>query len=319
METREIGTTGIRVGAIGLGCMGMSHGYDHHDFDDERSTAVLREAPSLGVTLIDTAPIYGYHHNERLVGTALDGRRDQVVLATKCGLYPGEGNVAGDMVRDARPESVRQSCDESLERLRTDVIDLFQLHRVDPAVPIEETWGAMAGLKAAGKVRAIGLSEATLEEVVRAHAVAPVDAVQSEMSLWTRQWFEDVFAWTLDNDVAFLPYAPLGRGFLTGTLAPGREFGDADIRSRNPRFQAHALAANQALVDEVRVVADAHGATPGQVALAWLLAQGPRVIPIPGTKRPEYLRENASAADLVLSGDELARLTALPAPVGGRY
>ena len=316
METRQIGTSDLTVGAIGLGCMGMSHAYDAAEQDDAVSTALLRDAPGLGVTLIDTAPVYGAFRNEELVGAAFDGRRDQIVLATKCGLYPGDD---GKPARDGRPHTILSSCDDSLRRLRTDVIDIFQLHRVDPDVPLEETWGAMADLQAAGKVRELGISEATLDEVQRAHAIAPVAVVQSELSLWTRQWFDDGLPWTIANDVSFLPFAPLGRGYLTGTLSADRAFSPDDFRASNPRFTPEALAANQGIVDEVKAVAAAHDATPAQVAIAWLLTLGPRVIPIPGTKRPERLRENAAAADLVLTSEEIARLTALPAPAGDRY
>ena len=316
METRQIGRSELRVGAIGLGCMGMSHAYDAAERDDEVSTQLLRDAPGLGVTLIDTAPVYGAYSNEELVGAAFDGRRDQIVLATKCGLYPGDG---GPFVRDGRPATILASCDDSLQRLRTDVIDILQLHRVDPDTPLEDTWGAMAELQAAGKVRELGISEATLDQVQLAHGIAPMAVVQSELSLWTRQWFDDVLPWTIENGVSFLPFAPLGRGFLTGALSADREFGPDDFRFSNPRFTPEALAANQGLVDEVKVVAAAHDATPAQVAIAWLLTLGPNVIPIPGTKKPERLRENAAAADLELTPDEISRLTALPAPAGDRY
>ena len=316
MQTRTIGSSGLTVGAIGLGCMGMSHLYDSAGRDDARSTEVLREAPGLGVTLIDTAAVYGPFLNESLVGAALEGRRDEIVLATKCGLYV---NADGVTVRDARPDTIIRECDESLRRLRTDVIDLYQLHRVDPDVALEDSWGTMADLQRQGKVRFIGLSEATLDEVKLAHAIAPVTSVQSELSLWTRQWVDDVLPWTAANDVAFLPYSPLGRGFLTGAITAGAEFAPDDMRAGNPRFQPSALAANQALVDEARAIGADHGATPAQVALAWVLAQGPQVIPIPGTKRSERLRENAAAADLELSDDELRRLTGLPPAEGTRY
>ena len=316
MKTRIIGSSGLTVGALGLGCMGMSHLYDSAGRDDARSTEVLREAPGLGVTLIDTAAVYGPFLNESLVGAAFEGRRDEIVLATKCGL---SSDTDGVTVRDARPDTIVRECEESLRRLRTDVIDLYQLHRVDPEVPLEDSWGTMADLQRQGKVRFIGLSEVTLDEVRLAHAIAPVTSVQSELSLWTRQWIDDVLPWTAENDVAFLPYSPLGRGFLTGAISAGTEFAADDMRSGNPRFQPSALSANQALVEEVRAIGAAHDATPAQVALAWVLAQGPQVIPIPGTKRSERLRENAAAADLELSDDELRRLTDLPPAEGTRY
>jgi len=316
MQSRTIGSSGLTVGAIGLGCMGMSHLYDSAGRDDARSTEVLREAPGLGVTLIDTAAVYGPFLNESLVGAALEGRRSEVVLATKCGLNV---NADGVTVRDARPETITRECDESLKRLRTDVIDLYQLHRVDPDVPLEDSWGTMADLQRQGKVRFIGLSEVTIDEVRLAHAIAPVTSVQSELSLWTRQWVDDVLPWTAANDVAFLPYSPLGRGFLTGAITASTEFAADDMRAGNPRFQPSALSANQTLVDEVRAIAVRHDATPAQVALAWVLAQGPQVIPIPGTKRSHRLRENAAAADLTLSVDELRLLTDLPSAEGTRY
>jgi len=316
MQSRTIGSSGLTVGAIGLGCMGMSHLYDSAGRDDARSTEVLREAPGLGVTLIDTAAVYGPFLNESLVGAALEGRRNEVVLATKCGLNVNADDVT---VRDARPETITRECDESLKRLRTDVIDLYQLHRVDPDVPLEDSWGTMADLQRQGKVRFIGLSEVTIDEVRLAHAIAPVTSVQSELSLWTRQWVDDVLPWTAANDVAFLPYSPLGRGFLTGAITASTEFAADDMRAGNPRFQPSALSANQTLVDEVRAIAVRHDATPAQVALAWVLAQGPHVIPIPGTKRSHRLRENAAAADLTLSVDELRLLTDLPSAEGTRY
>jgi len=317
MQTRVLGSSGITVGPIGLGCMGMSYAYDKAEQDDARSTAVLREAPSLGVTLIDTAPAYGVYGNESLIGAAFEGRRDEVVLATKCGLYPtGPDN---SLVRDGRPESIIAGCDDSLRRLRVDVIDVFQLHRVDENVPVEESWGALAELKAAGKVRAIGISEATIDQVRAVHAISPIDVIQSELSLWTRQWVNDVLPWSSENGVAFLSYCPLGRGFLTGSMPVGTTFDKGDLRARSPRFTVEAIEANQAIVDVVREIAEAHDATSAQVALAWLLTVGPNVIPIPGTKRPERLRENAAAADLVLTASEVQRLNDLPAPAGERY
>jgi len=321
-DPRVLGSSGLTVGPIGLGCMGMSWAYGADERDDAQSIAVLLRALDLGVTLIDTADVYGPFSNEELVGRALAGRREEAVLATKCGLVaePDAGPDAATTAvrRDGRPEHIRAACDASLRRLRTDVIDLYQLHRVDENVPLEDSWGAMAELQAAGKVRAIGLSEVSVEQLETAHAIAPVATVQSEMSLWTRDPLAEVLPWCQSHDVAFLPFSPLGRGFLTGRVSSA-SFGASDFRARNPRFRAEAMAANAAIVDAVRVVAERHGATPGQVALAWLLAQGEQVVPIPGTKKLHYLEENAAAAGLPLSPEDLADLDALPAPVGARY
>jgi aryl-alcohol dehydrogenase-like predicted oxidoreductase len=315
METRVLGVSGIEVGSIGLGCMGMSHGYDVGTADESESVAVIHRALEIGVTLLDTADVYGPFTNEELLGRALVGHRDRAVVATKCGLVH---DPSFRYERNGSPDHVRTACDASLRRLGTDRIDLFQLHRVDPATPLEETWGAFAGLVEAGKVRAIGLSEVTVEQLEACHAIHPVASVQSELSLWTRDWAEDVLPWCTAHGVAFLPYSPLGRGFLTGALG-GREFGADDFRSGLPRFAPQAMAENQAIVDAVSVVAARHGATPAQVALAWLLAQGPGVVPIPGTKRVARLEENAAAARLALPAEDLAELDALPAPSGGRY
>lgn len=314
LPTRTLGTGGPAVGAVGLGCMGMSHAYGAAERDDDQSRAVLHRALDLGVTLIDTADVYGPFTNEQLVGTALAGRRDEAFLATKCGLVSGpEG-----MRRDGRPEHVRAALDASLRRLGTDRVDLWQLHRVDPEVPVEETWGAMAEQVAAGKALALGMSEVSVAELDRAAAVHPVAAVQSELSLWTRDPLPDVLAWCERHGAGFLPYSPLGRGFLTGRVAAG-SFDDDDFRAGLPRFTPEAMAANAALVDAVRAVAERIGATPGQVALAWVLAQGEHVVPIPGTKKLRYLEENAASATVELSATDLAELDALPAPVGARY
>jgi aryl-alcohol dehydrogenase-like predicted oxidoreductase len=305
---------GRSVGAVGLGCMGMSWAYGAAERDDAQSRAVLQRALDLGVTLIDTADVYGPFTNEELVGSGLGGRRDEAFLATKCGLVVGADGIE----RDGRPEHVRAAIDASLQRLGTDRVDLWQLHRVDPDVPVEETWGAMAEAVAAGKALALGMSEVGLAELERAHAVHPVASVQSELSLWTRDPLAEVLPWCEANGAAFLPFSPLGRGFLTGTVTSG-SFDSSDFRARNPRFTDEAMAANASLVDAVRAVADRLGATPGQVAIAWVLAQGEAVVPIPGTKKVHYLEENAAAADVVLGPDDLAELDALPAPVGARY
>ena len=314
ITTRRLGTDGPEVGAIGLGCMGMSWAYGAGERDDAQSREVLRRALDLGVTLIDTADVYGPFTNEELVGSGLAGRRDEAVLATKCGLVVGDGGIG----RNGRPEHVRAAIDASLQRLGTDRVDLWQLHRVDPEVPVEETWGAMAEQVAAGKALALGMSEVGVDELARAHAVHPVATVQSELSLWTRDPLAEVLPWCRDHGAGFLPFSPLGRGFLTGTVGEG-SFDGSDFRARNPRFTAEAMAANTALVDVVRAVAERVGATPAQVALAWVLAQGEHVVPIPGTKKLGYLEQNAAAADVVLSAQDLAELDALPAPVGARY
>jgi len=317
MQRRRLGPDGTEVGAIGLGCMGMSAAYSSAERDDAESVAVIHRAVELGVTLIDTADVYGPFTNEELVGRALHGRRDQVVLATKCGLVMDDPATFPPR-RDGRPEHVREACDASLRRLGTDVVDLYQLHRVDERVPVEETWGAMAGLVQAGKVRAIGMSEVGVDELERAQAIHPVASVQSELSLWTRDPLAEVLPWCAAHRAAFIPFSPLGRGFLTGRITAA-SFASDDFRAHNPRFASEALQANLALVDRIRTVAGRFGATPAQVALAWVLAQGEQVVPIPGTKKLAYLEENAAAADLQLGQADLAELDALPAPVGARY
>ena len=314
IPTRTLGPSGPSVGAVGLGCMGMSWAYGAAERDDEVSRAVLRGALDLGVTLLDTADVYGPFTNEELVGQALQGRRDEAFLATKCGLVAGPDGLQ----RNGRPEHVRAAIDASLQRLRTDRVDLWQLHRADPDVPVEETWGAMAEQVAAGKALALGMSEVGVAELDAAQAVHPVATVQSELSLWTRDPLAEVLPWCEAHGAGFLPFSPLGRGFLTGTVREG-SFDEGDFRARNPRFTPEAMTANAALVDAVRAVADRRGATPAQVALAWVLAQGAHVVPIPGTKKPAYLEQNAAAAELVLGPDDLAELDALPAPVGARY
>ncbi|MCU1692792.1 MAG: aldo/keto reductase family oxidoreductase [Frankiales bacterium] len=314
MEQRTLGTSGPRVGAVGLGCMGMSWAYGAEQRDDDVSLQVVRRALDLGVTLIDTADVYGPFVNEQLVGRALQGRRDEAFLATKVGLVAGDGGIT----RDGSPQHVRAGIDASLQRLGVDHVDLWQLHRVDEAVPVEETWGAMAEAVQAGKVRYLGMSEVGVAELEKAHAVHPVTTVQSELSLWTRDPLAEVLPWCAAHGVGFLPFSPLGRGYLTGTVTAG-SFGDDDFRSRNPRFTSEAMAANTALVDVVKDVAERVLATPAQVALAWVLAQGPSVVPIPGTKKVHYLEENAASAHVVLSPQDLADLDALPAPVGARY
>jgi len=314
---RRFPAAGLEVGAVGLGCMGMSWAYGAAERDDGRSIQVIRRALDLGVTLIDTADAYGPFTNEELVGRALEGRREEAVLATKCGLVVDDPATYA-MHRNGRPEHVHAAVNASLRRLRTDWIDLYQLHRVDEDVPIEETWGAMSELVGAGKARAIGLSEVTVEHLERAQAVHPVASVQSELSLWTRDALPEVLPWCEAHGTAFIPFAPLGRGFLTGAVTPG-SFGADDFRARNPRFTDEALDRNQSIVDAVAAVAARAGCTPAQAAIAWTLAQGPHVVPIPGTKRLTYLDENAAAAAVELSAAELEELGALAAPAQPRY
>ncbi|MFF4353536.1 aldo/keto reductase [Streptomyces sp. NPDC001530] len=325
MRTTTLGSKGPEVGLIGLGCMGMTFAYDvKTPRDDDTSIAVIRRALDLGATLIDTADVYGPYTNEELVGRALaGGHRERAVLATKVGLYVADptGGPEGSplIANNGRPEHVRQSIDESLRRLGTDHVDLYQLHRVDPEVPVEETWGAMAEVVAAGKARHIGLSEVSVEQIRRAQAVHPVASVQSEMSLWTRDALEEVLPYCEEQGIAFLPFSPLGRGFLVGRFSSFDDLPEDDFRRRLPRFQQDALRDNLAIVGRVREIAERAGITPAQVALAWVVAQGRYVVPIPGTKTPKYLADNTGAGDVRLSAADLAELDALPAPTGGRY
>jgi aryl-alcohol dehydrogenase-like predicted oxidoreductase len=327
MRTTTLGSSGPEVGVIGLGCMGMTFSYDMETPRDEAtSIAVIRQALDLGMTLIDTADVYGPHTNEELVGRALaDGHRDRAVLATKVGIVRDSveaadpSNDSAGRALDGRPEYIRASIDGSLRRLGTDHVELYQLHRVDPQVPLEESWGAMAETVAAGKARHIGLSEVTADEIKRAQAVHPVTSVQSELSLWTRDALAAVLPYCQEQGIAFLPFSPLGRGFLAGRFASFDDLPRDDFRRGLPRFQQDALRANLAIVGRVREIAAQAGATPAQVALAWVLAQGRHVVPIPGTKTPKYLADNAGAADVELSAAHLADLDALPAPQGARY
>ncbi|RNL81963.1 aldo/keto reductase [Halostreptopolyspora alba] len=297
--------------------MGMTFAYDPAGRDDDVSVSVIHRALDLGMTLIDTADVYGPHTNERLVGRALADRRDRAVLATKVGLEVAPEKQK--LVRNGRPEHVRAAVDASLRRLGTDHIDLYQLHRVDPDVPIEETWGAMAEAVTAGKVGALGLSEVSVPEIERVTAVHPVTSVQSELSLWTRDALSEVVPFCEANGIAFLPFSPLGRGFLTGGIQSAADLQEGDMRRNNPRFQQEAIEANQALTDRVREIGERRGATSAQVALAWVRAQGRYVVPIPGTKTPRYLEDNAAAAEVTLTPEDLADLDALPAPRGERY
>lgn len=304
MDNRIIGPEGLTVSAVGLGCMGMSQGYGAAD--DAESIAVLQRAVDQGVTFLDTAMSYGSGHNEELLGKALAGRRDQVVLATKFGIVRSPEGVRVD----GRPENVRRHCEASLARLGTDRIDLYYQHRVDPQVPIEETVGAMAELVAEGKVRHLGLSEASPEELERAAATHPISAAQYEWSLWWRDIEDDVLPTARRLGIGMVPYSPVGRGFLAGPVGVDG-FGAGDFRQNDPRFQAENLKQNEAIVAEVRSLAAARGVTPAQLVLAWLLAQGDDVVPIPGTRRAERVEENAKAADVELSQDDLDRLEAV--------
>ena len=314
METRTLGD--LQVSAIGLGCMGMSEFYG--EGDDTESIAVIERALDLGCTFLDTSDMYGPFTNERLVGRAIAGRRDEVVLATKFGIMRGDDG--GRLGINGRPEYVRSSCDGSLQRLGVDHIDLYYQHRVDADVPIEETVGAMAELVAAGKVRHLGLSEAGAATIRRAHATHPITAVQSELSLWSRDIEAEVLPAMRELGIGLVAYSPLGRGFLTGRFSSADDFGDGDFRKGHPRLAGDALAANLRLVDEVKEVAGRLGVTPGQVALAWVLAQGDDVVPIPGTKRTRYLEENLAALEVTLGADDLASLDRLADEVvGDRY
>lgn len=312
MHVRTLGQ-GLRVSAIGLGAMGMSQSYGPNPGSRDDMIGVLRGAVERGVTFVDTAEVYGPYVNEELVGEALAPLRDDVVIATKFGWNIVGGSAQGT---DSRPEQIRRVADASLARLRTDVIDLFYQHRVDPDVPIEDVAGTVGELVAAGKVRHLGLSEAGAATIRRAHAVHPVTAVQSEYSLWTRDPEAEVLGVCGELGIGFVPFSPLGKGFLTGTVSPTTEFTAGDIRTTIPRFTAENREANEALVAHVRALAAAKDATPGQVALAWLLAQRPWIVPIPGTRRIERVEENAAATALALSADEVADLDALATRVG---
>lgn len=312
MHTRTLGQ-GLRVSAIGLGAMGMSQSYGPNPGSRDDMIAVLRGAVDWGVTFIDTAEVYGPYLNEELVGEALEPIRDQVVIATKFGWRIEGGTSVG---LDSRPEQIHRVADASLKRLRTDVIDLFYQHRVDPAVPIEDVAGAVGELVTAGKVRHFGLSEASAATIRRAHAVFPVTAVQSEYSLWTRDPEPEVLPTLAELGIGFVPFSPLGKGFLTGTVDTSTSFGEGDIRATIPRFSEDNRSANLALVEHVAALAERRGATPGQVALAWLLAQQPWIVPIPGTRRLTRVDENAAATTIALSADDLADLDALATRIG---
>ena len=314
MHTRHLGQ-GLEVSAIGLGCMGMSQSYGPNPGDRDDMIGVIRYAvEAAGITFFDTAEVYGPYVNEELVGEALRPLRDRVVIATKFGFdIDSDGRTRGT---NSRPEQIRRVADASLKRLGTDFIDLFYQHRVDPDVPIEEVAGAVGELVAAGKVRHFGLSEASARTIRRAHAAYPVTAVQSEYSLWTRDPEPEVLPTCTELGIGFVPFSPLGKGFLTGTVDTSTTFSAGDIRGTIPRFEADNLTANQALVARVISLANAKGCSPGQVALAWLLAQGPHIAPIPGTRRRERIDENAAATTVALSADEVDDLSGLATRIG---
>ena len=315
MEKRKLGTQGLEVSALGLGCMGMSQFYGPRD--DNESAATLERAVELGINFFDTADVYGVGHNEELVGKALKKYRDRVIIATK---FANQVLPDGKRAINGRPEYVRSACDASLKRLSVDYIDLYYQHRVDKKVPIEETVGAMAELVRQGKVRYLGLSEAGVNTIRRAHAIHPITALQSEYSLWTRDYEDDVIPTLRELGIGFVPFSPLGRGFLSGNI---RELPDDDMRRKiSPRFDAENMQRNLKVVDRIKEIAAEKRITPSQLALAWVLAQGRDMVPIPGTKRRTYLEENVAAVKVQLSKSDLARIAEV-APkgfaAGGRY
>lgn len=323
IEKRRLGPDDLSVGALGLGCMGMSWAYAGSGRDDQESVATIRHGLDLGVSLLDTADVYGMGHNEALVGRAIRSRRNEAVIATKCGLVVDDAATQA-MHRDGSPGHVREAVRASLGRLGVETIDLYYLHRVDEHVPLEETWGAMAELVSQGLVRRLGLSEVSVAQAAAAHAIHPVSAVQSELSLWTRDPLGDggqdgIVAWCARNGAAFVPFAPLGRGFLTAGIDAATAFEPTDFRSRLPRFTARAMAMNAAIVEVIQEVARARDASAAQVSLAWVLAQGDHVIPIPGTRQRGHLDANAAALGLKLTPQELSLLDGAPAAAGSRY
>ena len=314
---RHVTLGSLDVGRIGLGCMGMSAAYTGAGSDDAESIRTIHRALDSGVTLIDTAEIYGPFTNEELVGRALQGRRDEVVLATKFGFVSHAGGGPGHL--DSSPANIRTAIEGSLSRLGTDRVDLYYQHRVDPKTPIEDTVGALAELVAEGKVRHVGLSEAWVETIRRAHAVHPVTALQSEYSLWTRDPEDEVFPVIRELGIGFVPYSPLGRGFLTGAVRTIDDLADDDSRRNNPRFIGENFERNLRIADEVVDVALEVDATPAQVALAWILAHGDHIAPIPGTKRVSRVEENIAADNVVLTPEQIARLDALPVAAGDHH
>jgi len=317
MKNVTLGTDGPQVGRIGLGLMGMSAFYTGSGTDEAGSIATIHRALELGVTLLDTAEIYGPYTNEELLGKAIAGRREDAVIATKFGTIMHRGD--GGRGLDGSAENVRLSIEGSLKRLGTDYIDLYYQHRMDPDTPVEETVGALAELIQEGKLRGYGLSEAAPETIRRAHAVHPVTALQTEYSLWSRDPEAEILPVVRELGIAFVAYSPLGRGFLTGAIRSLDQLDESDFRRNNPRFEGDNLEANIRIVEQVDAVARELDAKPGQVALAWLLAQGDDIVPIPGTKRVSYLEENVAADAIELSAEQLATLDSLSAPVGDRY
>jgi len=317
MKSRQLGTGGVSVSAIGLGCMGMSQSYGQSD--ETEAIATIHRALELGVTFLDTADMYGPFTNEKLVGRAIADRREGVFLATKFG---NERRADGSWVGvNGKPEYVRSACEASLQRLNVDHIDLYYQHRVDTTVPVEETWGAMHELVVAGKVRHLGISEAGAATIRRAHAIHPVTALQSEYSLFTRDPEGEILATTRELGIGFVAYSPLGRGFLSGTITSPDQLGPDDFRRTAPRFQGENFAQNLALVTAVSQIAARHGVRPAQLALAWVLAQGDDIVPIPGTKRRSYLEQNVAATDIQLTPEDLAEIAAVvpDGAVGARY
>jgi aryl-alcohol dehydrogenase-like predicted oxidoreductase len=318
MNSRTLGGDGPEVSEIGLGCMGMSAFYGQADEGEARAT--IARALQLGCNFLDTSDMYGPHTNERLVGSAIAGKRDEVFLATKFGIKLIKDDDLINRTVDGSPEYVRKSCDDSLQRLGTDYIDLYYQHRVDPNTPIEDTVGAMAELVRAGKVRHIGLSEASAETIRRAHAVHPIAAVQTEYSLWTRDVEQEILPTLQELGIALVAYSPLGRGFLSGRFSSTEELDDSDYRRHGPRFTGENLKQNLVLAERVRELAAERDITPGQLALAWVLSRWEHIVPIPGTKRVAYLEENLGAADVQLSeADARAIAQAIPAAAGDRY